>query len=413
MRLRLVWLVLLLLGSVWVASKMSADPGYLMLAYGGTSVEMSLWVALAALVLIALIVWLLRTVILAVFKPIKTSTNWWRERSSRRSERRAKRGMIAYIEGHWQAAADLLERAANESNAPLGDFLFAAKAAHHAGKSDITDALLARAEDLDDVERVAVSAVKSAILVDREQWSVALNVLDRVREEALLHPVCLQLYAKIYSHQEQWDELQKIMPALIKRGQYNTQEIKQWQLAKCIGLLDKARKTADPLAQINRVWKQLTSAERDESAILAYYAQVLIDSGNGNKAETVLKGFLRADWNGQVVELYGRCPSGDSVKQLMHAEAWLSQHPLDEVLLLTLGRLSLQNQLWAKAKEYFVSSINAKPNAAAYAELSRLYGSLGEWQKSSHYAQHALRLGQIDLPKLPQPKPHSLTESKA
>jgi len=404
---RLLILVILLLGSVWLAGKISSDPGYVMLAYGGTSVEMSLWVALAGVVLVIIVLWLLRILLMMLFRPLQVSGSWWRDRSARRSERRAKRGMIAYIEGHWGAAADLLEHAANDTGAPLGDLLFAAKAAHHADNAQLCDSLLARAEDIDDVDSVAVAAVKAQILIDRNDWVTALNVLDRVRDEALRHPVCLQLYARIYSNQKQWILLRDLLPALNKRGQYTADELTQWRNAMAIGLLEAAAIGNDALLEIGKVWKSFPSSVRDDGEVVSFYAQVLIKSGNENKAETVLKGFLRSEWDDRVVDLYGRCRGNDSVRQLMLAESWLQQREKDHVLLLALGRLSLQNQLWAKAKEYFVSSINAKPNAPAYAELSRLCGSLGEWQKSSQYAQHAVRLGEVVLPKLPQPAPES------
>ena len=56
MRVALIGFALLLLAGVWLAGKIAADPGYVMLAYGGTSIEMSLWVALAALLVLVLFV---------------------------------------------------------------------------------------------------------------------------------------------------------------------------------------------------------------------------------------------------------------------------------------------------------------------------------------------------------------------
>ncbi|MEY3017285.1 MAG: hypothetical protein RL336_420, partial [Pseudomonadota bacterium] len=129
----------------------------------------------------------------------------------------------------------------------------------------------------------------------------------------------------------------------------------------------------------------------------------LMRHGGHTKAETVLKGFLRTEWDSRVVDVFGRCRGSDVVRQLMLAESWLTRRDRDPALLLALGRLSLQNQLWAKAKEYFVASVNAEPNAAAYAELARLCGSFGEWQKAASYASLAVRHGVGELPKLPQP----------
>ena len=43
------------------------------------------------------------------------------------------------------------------------------------------------------------------------------------------------------------------------------------------------------------------------------------------------------------------------------AESWLKQHPDDAALLLTLGRLCAQQELWGKAQSYLDASIAVEP----------------------------------------------------
>lgn len=403
MRSALIAFALLLLAGVWLAGKIAADPGYVMLAYGGTSIEMSLWVAMAGLVVIALLLWALRALWLAIYRPLVASGGWWRERNVRRSQRRAKRGLIAFIEGHWSDAVSLLRRAAKESDAPLGDLLFAAKAAQHMGDTQECDLLLAQAEALDDVDDVAVAAVKAQVNIERGEWALARAALDSVRTEAIKHPWCLQMYARIYAHSNAWRDLRELLPVINKRGKIQDKELLVWRETMVMGLLDEVAAGKEPLDALVREWKSLPNDWREDAPCVAYYAELLMRHGGHPKAETVLKGYLRSDWDSRVIDVFGRCRGSDVVRQLMHAESWLTRREKDPALLLALGRLSLQNQLWAKAKEYFVASVNAEANAAAYAELSRLCGNLGEWQKASHYASKALRYGVGELPKLPQP----------
>lgn len=404
MRSALLVFAFLLLGGVWLAGKIAADPGYVMLAYGGTSIEMSLWVALAGIVVAVLLMWGIRSLWLGIYRPLRASGGWWRERNVRRSQRRAKQGLIAYIEGHWQEAVTLLRRASRESDAPLGDLLFAAKAAQHMGDKQECDVLLAQAAALDDVDDVAVAAVKAQVNIERNEWALARAALDPVRGEAIKHPWCLQLFARIYAHCGAWSEFREILPALIKRGKLNSEELLVWREAMVVGLLNDAASKDAPLDHLVKEWKSLPSDWRDDATCVTHYAELLMRHGGQAKAETVLKGFLRSEWDRRVVDVFGRCRGSDVVRQLMVAESWLPSHERDPALLLALGRLSLQNQLWAKAKEYFVASVNAEPNAAAYAELSRLCGALGEWQKAAQYSSHALRRSVGELPPLPLPK---------
>jgi HemY protein len=46
-------------------------------------------------------------------------------------------------------------------------------------------------------------------------------------------------------------------------------------------------------------------------------------------------------------------------------------------LLLTLGRLCLQNSLWGKARDYLENSLQVQRNPEACAELAQAFGSVG------------------------------------
>jgi HemY protein len=52
------------------------------------------------------------------------------------------------------------------------------------------------------------------------------------------------------------------------------------------------------------------------------------------------------------------------------------------VLLLTLGRLCLQNKQWGRAKNFFIASIAIKAEPKTYAELARLQFYLGDEKES-------------------------------
>ncbi|MFQ5936992.1 MAG: heme biosynthesis protein HemY, partial [Acidiferrobacterales bacterium] len=82
---------------------------------------------------------------------------------------------------------------------------------------------------------------------------------------------------------------------------------------------------------------------------------------------------------------------GDSPSaQLETAEGWLSTRPDNPSLLLTLGRLSLQNELWGKARSYLESSAQRRPTAQTYRELAALMERLDEPDKALDYYRRGL-----------------------
>ena len=70
------------------------------------------------------------------------------------------------------------------------------------------------------------------------------------------------------------------------------------------------------------------------------------------------------------------------------------------ILLLTLGRLSLRNELWGKALEYFNVSASLLPSTEVYAEINRLSLKLN---KNDQALLNDL-IASLALPELPLPK---------
>jgi HemY protein len=59
-------------------------------------------------------------------------------------------------------------------------------------------------------------------------------------------------------------------------------------------------------------------------------------------------------------------------------------------LLLTLGRLCVQRQLWGKAQSYLEASLAMQATRAAHITLARLFDSMGREQDATrHYRASA------------------------
>jgi len=128
------------------------------------------------------------------------------------------------------------------------------------------------------------------------------------------------------------------------------------------------------------------------SKIVATAAHALIRHGGGSLAQQLLADSLNAQWDSELVALYGDCISGDVVAQIEQAEKWLNQHKQDVGLLLALGKLCLHQKLWGKAQSYLDASISIAPSHAAYTALARLAEHLGRSDEASKYYQKAMAL---------------------
>ena len=102
------------------------------------------------------------------------------------------------------------------------------------------------------------------------------------------------------------------------------------------------------------------------------YAEQVRQVGAQGEAEQVLRTALKRQYESHLARLYGLVRGDDPARQLQTAEDWLKANPQDPSLLLTLGRLSLQNRLWGKARDYLESSLRMERNPETCAELARL-----------------------------------------
>ena len=225
------------------------------------------------------------------------------------------------------------------------------------------------------------------------------DVVDTVVESGQLHDQELRLLARARAGQENWRELLKLLPRLRKHKVFGERELAAFEERASLGLLAAASRE-----ELKSVWEGISAEQRKRAALIESYARRLLESGEDLEAEKILTKAIKREWDGRLVAQYGRIPGRDPARRLKQAESWLKQHPEDASLMLCLGRLSLRNNLWGQARDYFETSHRMQPSAEACAELARLLFSLGERELSAQYYREGLLLRESNLPELPLPR---------
>jgi HemY protein len=104
--------------------------------------------------------------------------------------------------------------------------------------------------------------------------------------------------------------------------------------------------------------------------IIAVFSKYLINQHKFSEAENLLRRTLGKKFNDNLIDLYGQIKNNNA--RLSFAESLLKEHPHSSALLLCLGRLSVDKNLWGKACTYFESSVKYNPKPEAYFELGQL-----------------------------------------
>lgn len=381
--------------------------GYVLVAYGGFRYQSGLWAALGALLVIVLVLLLVRYLIGLVLTSTGVVNPWSRRNRSRRTRIAIEQGQLDLAEGRWASAQRHLQRAAEHERHPLLYYLGAARAANEQGRTEDSDQLLERALERQPEAELAVALTHAQLQMDRGDGDAALVTLQAMQERYPQNTQVLRLLQRLHRERGEWPALIRLMPELRKGKVLSTDELatlekRAW--GENLNLASTRGKDRQAARQsLEQAWQQLTSAQRQEPQLVLAYAEQLRQLGAQGEAEEVLRTALKKQYESHLARLYGLVRGNDPARQLQTAEGWLKTHGDDPSLLLTLGRLSLQNRLWGKARDYLESSLRQQRNPETCAELARLLASLGDTERSNQLFQEGLGLLDERLLALPLP----------
>ena len=360
------------------------DPGYVAINFRGDLVERSVPVLLGIAIVLIVAVWVIRKLIIA---PRLIGEAAGRYRSGRAGQK-LMRGMIEVAEGNFARGEKLLARAASTSDAPLFNYLQAARAAHLQGNDQRRDEWLKLAYEHTPAATNAVLLTQAELQLDRKQYEQALATLRRIEENSRDHGYALGLLGELYYRLEDWDNLEKLLPRLKVQGRITQDTIRKWT----IRVHRENLKRAQDGEAVQAAWKNVPRNLRAELDLLDAYFSALIRNGKHEQAEKELASALKREWRGPLVRLFGLVEGPDASKQLRRAEGWLADHPEDPDLLLTTARLCLRNELWGKARSYLETVISLRPTPEAYQDYGRLLNRLGEGDAAADAFREGLGL---------------------
>lgn len=401
---RLLWLLLAAAGGVLVASLVAGRPGYLLLAWGDWRVEIrSLLVALVlSLLLFGLLHWLLGSA-------GRARQALWRRRLKHQLRRREQSeadlvaGLLALLEGRYSQAQKLLQRSRRAAAAPALHALALAHLAKLRGDPASREREFAAARAAAPHAQLAISYLQAQAQLDAGDTVAAAATLKGMTDHD--SPRLLELESRLARQRHDWQTLHDLIPRLRRAGVIDATEATRQEIEiACARLADS--EVPDLL------WPQLARRQRRDGRVQLTYAHALRRVGRHDAAQELLGDLLRDDWHPAAVDAFGRYEGDDPQRQLALAERWLTAHPDDPVLLMTLGRLAQRSRLWAKAQAYFDSSLLLAPTAEGHLELAQLLEEIGQPDAAAGHYRAGLRLTlrpAAPLPGASTPSPPALT----
>ena len=393
-----VWTLGALLVGAFGAHFLLQDKGYVLINFRSYVVEMSV----PGLLLVLIICYLVVRGLLRLWHAPRRLGVALAERRVRQSGKKLTRGLIHMTEGDWNRGERLMTQGLKGTDAPLVNYLMAARAAQLQGSPERRNEWLKIAyEELPEAE-TAVLLTQAELQVEAGELERALATLERIQEKHPDHPAGLALLAQTYHALGDYRRLMELLPRL-SRARLHKDALEDLAAAAFDALLIGQDLTQE---RLDASWSALAPAVRKAPRLIRLHALALNRIGKGAQAERELCAALKRHWSAETVQAYGEVNGEDRVKQLRQAEKWLKQYPEDGTLLAATARLCMANELWGKARSYLESSLALAPIPESYALYGRLLDKLGERENAALAYHSGLSLvsgADFDIPALDAP----------
>jgi HemY protein len=379
----LLWLVAVFALAAGLSVMMRGSDGYAMFVFFPWRVEVSL--NLLAIVLLAAFVatyFGVRFVSHAVRLPAHVRA--FRRRRREEKGRSALFGAIqALFEGRFGRAEKLAAQAHElRCVSPLPE-LIGARAAQRMRDFDRRDEWLSRARKAEADWRLARLVTEAELMLEERRFDEARAALRELHAGGPRHIATLTLLLRAEQGLGNWDEVIRLARLLEKRAALPPEAIESLRVNARIAML--SRRTHD-VKSLAAYWRTMPDEERAHPKVAAAAARAFIGLADCRVAHGILEEALERDWYGELVLLYGECQDIDAIARIERAERWLGEHPRDADLLLTLGRLCTQTQLWGKAISYLEASLAMRETREAHIALARVHDEMGRAEEANrHY----------------------------
>ncbi len=401
----ILWIVFLLAGAA-LGHYMLQGSGYVLISFQHWVIETSIWVFIILLISAVLTVYASIQFLSNVLKSPLHIKNWRDQRGNNQAISKTVRGLIALAEGNWKQSEKLLLAGAH-GKGKLINYLAAARAAQQVKNYEHSDELLLEASKSTKGAELAVGLQQAQLQLERKQYEQCLATCLRLKAQFPKHQYVNKMLLKTHMALEDWQAVLDLLPQLNKHKllpSKQSQDLEIKAYSKLIEHLIRSRNSSsrDPKMLLD-IWHSIpkrTIKQLDFAPLAQAFIEHLISLNAHKEAEAELRKILAHHWSGELIRLYGWVQGKDCKRQLLFCKDQLKHRPNDAMLLLTLGRLSMQNKVFEQAQVYFEASLALENNAEVRSELGRLYLAKNDSEKALEMLRQGLGLA---LPELPLP----------
>jgi len=261
-----------------------------------------------------------------------------------------------------------------EGNAASKEMLLvAARAAHIEGEYSDRDTYVAQ---LEESEADDIYLTKALMLIDESRHHDALGVLHKIQKRSV-GSVRAELAALKIGRN--WDKVLPLIKVARKLNAMNPDACHRIELEAILGQLAKLDMS---LPEIKQISKQASKRIRGEPSFVLSMSKALWSQGEAKSAQEMVENYLESAWDDALVKHYVQISENHNLLALEKVEGWLVKQPHNHMLLMALGVMCRDRELWGKSESYLRASDALNTSAEVAYELSELYKIMNRLQES-------------------------------
>ena len=390
MRIRMLVLVLLLVAvaGAWLGAMMDMDPGYVLLAWRQTTVEMSLWVWLVLTLVLYISVYFSVKVLFSLSAPWQWIGRWSEDGRLRRLQLQTRQGLLALANGQYKRAVEKLTPLADTDTQPLVVIPALAQALAHMGQCEQAQKRLQTLPKLVPEAKQLVLMESARVYKQCGDAEAALKQLQAVSAQDKQHSQANEMQLEILQGLQRWTSVIELLQVIANAKQMSTEVLADQQRKAYSHAFVQVAVGEQGVDNLLQLWRKAPEAVKKSAECRLAMVQAMHASEGDPAKRTAefIENSLQQHWHDGLVLEYAHLPMANLERALAKAEGWQKQAQDSGALQLTLGRLCRRLELWGKSRDYLHASIRLQPSKEAHAELARLEQQLGELDKAlEHY----------------------------
>lgn len=390
MRIRMLVLVLLLVAvaGAWLGAMMDMDPGYVLLAWRQTTVEMSLWVWLVLTLVLYVGVYFSVKVLFSLTAPWQWIGRWSEDGRLRRLQLQTRQGLLALANGQYKRAVEKLTPLADTDTQPLVVIPALAQALARMGQCEQAQKRLQTLTKLVPEAKQLVLMESARVYKQCGDAEAALKQLQAVSAEDKQHSQANEMQLEILQGLQRWTGVIELLQVIANAKQMSAEVLAGQQRKAYSHAFVQVATGEQGVENLLQLWRKAPEAVKKsgECRLAMVQAMHASEGDPAKRTAEFIENSLQQQWHDGLVLEYAHLPMANLERALAKAEAWQKQAQDSGALQLTLGRLCRRLELWGKSRDYLHASIRLQPSKEAHAELARLEQQLGELDKAlEHY----------------------------